>query len=131
MTLALLLALDVDAIVFGAIGPLVVTLAVLLPLLPESHILLAFRIIDHTFSAAVVRLEITFVDLATRPQERALAMLLSMREQPIEDSSIWPLEQALAVHDIELEGSLVDLASRCDSATPSMDLALVEVAFEQ
>lgn len=79
---------------------------------------------------ALILLEITDVRLSVRPHINAIAALFAVLELSKVEPAVGPLEQALTVHHIVVEGTLVDFSAARNTSTPTINLAVRETAFE-
>lgn len=126
----MLLALNIADEVFGAVGPGVVSCAVFFAVFPVAFEALAVRVVQHALSAALVVLELTFVDLSIGPHIRSLSVLLPHVEAAVENAPIWPLKEPLTVHCVVEEGTLVDFSTRRDASAEPINLTFLEEALE-
>ena len=92
LALTLLLALQIVNIVLDAVGPGVVTGAMLLPILPRASENFPVWVVQKTLTIALVKFEITLVTLTIRPHVGALARFLTLVEVAVVETAICPLE---------------------------------------
>ena len=130
LPLVFLIPIQVNTVVLRTCWPNVKAFSVLLPVPPCSLESLSVGIVKNAKARAVIFFELAVIDLAVRPEIQALAALLAGLETAIVYSTIGPLEQALAVHRIVNERSLVDFTPRSNSSTPTVYLSLNEKSFE-
>ena len=129
--LTLLIAIHIVNEVFGTIRPCISACAILFTIFPSTFQTLTVRIVQCASSVAFVEFELTLVSLTVRPKVGSLPLLLAHVEVTEVEAAIGPLEQALTMHGVVDERALIDLASRADRASESIDLPLLEVAFEE
>ena len=130
-SVALLHAVDVVDEVLGTIRPGVSACTILLSILPNAVEAFAIRIVESTRPIALVELELTDVRLAIGPEVGSLTLLLAHVEITEVKAAVRPLEQALTMHSIVDERSLIDLATRADCAPKAINLPFLEVPFEE
>ena len=83
----------------------------LLSLLPVAFESLAIRVVDDALTTTLIIFELTFVCLTIWPHVGAITLLLALHKVTKVETSIRPLEQALAMHCVVDEGTLINLAS--------------------
>ena len=108
---ALHFALNVVDEVFRAVWPAISTVAMLLAIFPLSFEFFAVRVVKYTIAIALIQLELAFVCLPLWPHVRPVAMFFTLVERAEEETTVGPLVEALALHDVVEEGTLVDFSA--------------------
>lgn len=102
----------------------------LLAFFPSSMKGLPVWVVEHALAVALIVLEVADISLAVRPHVGSFAVFATLDEHAVEEASVRPLEEPVAMHRVLQEWSLVDLPSRRDAASPAVDLTFVELTFE-
>ena len=84
----------------------------------------------YTVAIAFIIFELTLICLSIWPHVGSLALLPTLIKVTVEETTIRPLEQALTLHHIVIEWSLVDFTPRRDSSSISVYLPLLKETFE-